>query len=76
MITIAAFRYALGRSSYIVSEMVEWLMKFWNEFDAKTRKILLEETEKAVMVGSCGEECDQREWERFLEFAHKKTRIT
>lgn len=75
LITLAAFRYALGRRSYIVSEVVDWIIKNWSEISQETLQIIVNETEQAVMMASCGEEADHREWERFLEFAHKKSRF-
>jgi len=75
LVTLAAFRYALGRSTYIVSEMVQWIMENWKYIQPETKQIIIEETEAAIKIGSCGEECDQKEWERLLEFMNKKSKI-
>lgn len=75
LITLAAFRYALGRRSYIVSEVIEWIEKYWDEIAVQTKKIIIEEVEQAVMLSCAGDECDQKSWEMFLEFAHKKSRF-
>lgn len=75
LVTLAAFRYALRRRSYIVGEIVDWLIEYWGEIPQETLNIILTETEEAVMISSCGDQCDQAEWERFLDFAHKKSRF-
>jgi hypothetical protein len=74
-VTLGAFRYALGRRSYLVAEIVEWLINFWDEIPPGTKEIIILETEDAVMLSSCGDECDLNEWERLLDFAHKKSRF-
>jgi hypothetical protein len=75
VITLAAFRYALGRKTYVVEEIIEWLTQYWDEIPAATKGRIIPETEQAVMLCACGDECDQKSWESFLEFAHKKSRF-
>lgn len=75
LITLAAYRYALGRESYIVGDIVDWIIEHWHEMDQKTLHIILDETEQALHLGSCGSDCDVQEWERLLKFAEKKCKF-
>lgn len=45
---LCAFRYALGRMSYIVSDCVMWLEKDWLKLSPKTRKLIHRELKEAV----------------------------
>ena len=38
MMVICAFRYCLGRRTYVVSECVAWLIRVWDKLDAKARR--------------------------------------
>ncbi len=67
LMMIAAFRYCLGRKTYIVSACVDWLLQYWNEIDDQTKKLILEEIEEAIEKGCAGDRCDIDCWERVLE---------
>ena len=40
LMVIAAMRYCLGRSSYIVSHCVDWLIWLWPQLDEKTKETI------------------------------------
>ncbi len=69
LMVIAAFRYCLGRRSYIVSSCVDWLIQWWDQFHENDRKIILEETRDAINKGYAGDACDIDSWERLLRHA-------
>lgn len=75
LITLSAFRYALGRNSYVVGEVIEWLMQFWKEIPYETKLTIVNEIDNALMMGYGGDECDQKEWENFLEFTEKSMKF-
>lgn len=75
LMPIAAVRYCLGRSSYIVGDCVDWLLKVWPDLTDSTRNIIKRDIEEAFAAddkdretgGSykrLGWDCDRRDWER------------
>ena len=42
-ITFYAFRYALGRQTYAVHDVVNYLLKHWDELDKFSQKTILKE---------------------------------
>jgi hypothetical protein len=68
LMVLAAFRYCLGRRTYIVGTCVDWLMKYWEAFEENTRELILKEIVEAVSSGRAGDECDIKEWGRVLGF--------
>ena len=42
-ITFYAFRYALGRQTYAVNDVVNYLLEHWGELDKTVQKIILKE---------------------------------
>lgn len=83
LMVIAAFRYCLGRQTYIVSACVDWLMDIWRDVTENARGVirrdLLEEFErddKARLSGSdfrpLGDNCDRAEWVKLRDFIESK----
>lgn len=66
IMVIAAFRYCLGRRTYIVSDCVDWLIAYWDEIDKNTKQIILEEIKEAFLKDHVGDECDAEDWKRVL----------
>jgi hypothetical protein len=64
LMAMAAFRYCLGRRTYIVSACREWLQRHWDKFEPSTRSLILREVEEAFQSGDLGMECDKAEWEK------------
>lgn len=71
LITLAIFRYALGRRSYVVSEITDWLKDNWEDIGPNTRKIILDEISDSLYLGSAGDPCDMKCWESVREMATK-----
>ena len=75
LMAIAAVRYCLGRSTYIVSDCVDWLHQQWPHFAQRARDIIKRDIEdkfthddEAREHGDTylplGMDMDRREWER------------
>jgi len=68
LILMCAFRYALGRRTYVVSSVVDELIANWKNFDPSRREQYQREIkEHKDMFGNLGMDCDESEWNRILE---------
>lgn len=75
IVTLSAFRYALGRKGYLVADMVDWLKAFWKEIPRETKAQIITDVEGALDIGFTGDECDQDKWEDFMEFVNKRSKF-
>ncbi|MFA5445181.1 MAG: hypothetical protein WC262_09460 [Bacteroidales bacterium] len=75
VMVIAAFRYCLGRQTYIVSDCCDWLIEQWPRFGERTRELIQKELEAAFRDDNearkrkreyrpLGHDCDRVQWER------------
>jgi len=75
LMIIAAFRYCLGRMTYIVSECASWLIKTWPTLSQQTQNIIQRDIEEAFArddedreagrdYKALGHDCDRAEWMR------------
>ncbi len=62
-----SFRYALGRSTYIVSEVVNLIIKYQNALAVNTIQLMQKEILAAFHDDAIGMECDEESWKRVLE---------
>lgn len=72
LMVLAAFRYCLGRRTYIVSSCVDWLIKYWDAIDQNTKNIILKETQEAIEKEWAGDKCDERNWKQLMKHAIQK----
>lgn len=74
-LVIAAFRYALGRSTYIVEDVVEDIIKnidnIPNSYLISIKKEILEAKENK----NIGMKMDEKLWDKLLKEIEKKTSI-
>lgn len=74
-IIVAAFRYCLGRRTYVVGEYARLLVKIWPFLSEKTQNIIKRDLEKAFArddedreagreYKALGWDCDRAEWSR------------
>lgn len=63
---LCSFRYALGRNTYICSEIVELITSYLPELEAYVKQIMLREIIMALEQGQAGMDCDAREWRYLL----------
>lgn len=77
LMVIAAFRYCLGRMTYIVSDCADWLVANWESFPPKVRAIIERELESEFKRDDeyraggpdrhykpLGHDCDRKQWEK------------
>ena len=75
MMVIAAFRYCLGRMTYIVGDCASWLIKIWPYLSKETQNIIKRDLEEAFArddedreagrdFKALGHDCDRAEWSR------------
>lgn len=64
---ISAFRYALGRKTYIVSDTCDLIINHWEYLSKHEKKLICEEIEHAIEHGMAGMSCDMACWEEVLE---------
>jgi hypothetical protein len=61
-IAFCAFRYALGRMSYIVSTVTEYLIRNWELMPLDLQTLIHKEIDVAEQKDQLGMECDKAEW--------------
>ena len=66
LVLIAAFRYALGRRTYIVEYVVDFIVNNWDELETSDRKLIIKEILDAKDKGCIGQDCDWKSWQRVL----------
>lgn len=79
IIVISAFRYTLGRMSYVPSMFCEFVKEQWSVLPENTKQILIRELETEVkrndeqknddnFISLLGHPYDVKQWKDFLEF--------
>lgn len=63
-VMLCAFRYALGRCSYIVSWMSEIVARHRAKLTSNTRHVIARDIVEALVRDAAGWDCDRREWLR------------
>jgi hypothetical protein len=62
-ILVCAFRYALGRRTYVVGCIVREIHRVWNSLSEGDRELIVREIlEYRERFGNLGHECDERDW--------------
>ena len=65
---VCAFRYALGRATYVVSIVVKEIHSNWRELREADRELIVREIlEHKERHGKIGHEMDEREWMTIVE---------
>lgn len=78
IMVLAAFRYCVGRRSYIVYECVSWMLINWPKFGDFVKTHILVELENLFDMDdkfrttgngclTLGDDCDRIEWERIRD---------
>lgn len=81
LMVTAAFRYCLGRMTYIVGTCCDWIIRYWGDFRPETRQLIQRELEEAFRDDDearadgadhkpLGWDCDRLEWERVRALWH------
>ena len=77
MMVICAFRYCLGRRTYVVGDCVDWLIHIWPQLNTHSRFIIERDLREEIArddrsreSGSdylpLGMDCDREDWLRLL----------
>ncbi len=67
IVFVSAFRYCLGRQTYVVSTMVDEMIKNWSNTPTDRRKFFKKEIQEAIDKGYAGSELiDIPEWKKVL----------
>ena len=74
LILVCAFRYALGRQTYVVDYVASCLQKHWHELSKGDRSLIIREIGEAIERGQAGHDCDVRQWRALIEFALEETK--
>lgn len=61
-LVLYAFRYTLGRQTYAVSEMVEYLVLHWSEIDPRVQRQIKHDIETADHRHALGMSMDKQQW--------------
>ena len=75
LMALAAVRYCLGRSSYIVGDCVDWMIAQWPNLSDSIKRTIARDVDEAFARDDearskgrehkpLGWDCDRREWER------------
>ena len=67
-----AFRYALGRRTYAVSDVVEVLINIWDKLKVFTQKKIQLEIREAINQKRAGMDCDIKQWKKILDLKVKQ----
>lgn len=63
---VCSFRYALGRMTYIVSEVVTIIIRHKKDLQPNTKELMIRETKWALDHNQAGMQIDREQWERLL----------
>lgn len=67
LMLMMAFRYALGRRTYVVSYIVDEILTNWENLDkSRQEQIKREIIEHEEMFNSLGDDCDKSEWYKII----------
>jgi hypothetical protein len=70
LILIAAFRYALGRATYIVETVVAFVLHNWDNLNDGDRRLIVREILDAKNRDRLVHDGDWTQWKRVLRRAH------
>ena len=72
LILIAAFRYALGRCSYMPSVVAGVITQCWADLTEHDQRLITREITEAIERKHAGMDCDVATWRRVLALGDKK----
>ena len=84
LMAVSAFRYCLGRMTYIVGDCERWLFANWQDFPENVRRLIQREVEEEIKRDDearargaahkpLGHDCDRAAWERVRTLWNDKT---
>lgn len=68
LVLFCAFRYALGRRTYVVSSVSNIILENWGKFTPHRQEQFKKEIlEYKELCGDLGDACDEASWNRILQ---------
>lgn len=64
---IPTLRYCLGRSTYVVSDFVDFVLENWESISDRDKDIMIKEIIEAGKRNRLGMEMDEKEWQKILK---------
>lgn len=64
---IMAFRYALGRKTYVVYDTVSLIIRNWGCFTEDEQRLFQREITAKIIAEKAGMDMDVRQWKQILE---------
>lgn len=62
-----AFKYALGRRTYVTGAVADEIIKNWDKLKQGKRELFKREIQEAIDNQDAGDDCDIESWRRILE---------
>jgi hypothetical protein len=72
-VLISAFRYALGRATYITGIVAGAILDNWHTLGPDCRNLIIKEILDAKERNQVGHDCDWTQWKRILEVNNGNT---
>ena len=66
LVLLSAFRYALGRKTYIPSVIADQIKSCWIDLTESDRNLIKREISEAIERGHAGHKCDVDRWNEIL----------
>ncbi len=66
ILAFCAFRYALGRSTYVTSAVAEIIVENKERIYPTTKKLMIKEINEAIEESRAGMRMDVREWQQVV----------
>lgn len=65
-IVLSAVRYAMGRRTYAVELIINWVKEFWDKLTPNDKTCIARDVKEFVESDhSKGDDCDRKDWENF-----------
>lgn len=71
---VYAFRYCLGRATYVTANCADYLIANWDRLSQHSRGMILNEITRAFEEKRYGHDTDRDEWERVLNHGTVRAR--
>lgn len=65
-ILFLAFRYAIGRTTYVVSEVVETVIEQWDFVSKQFKELIIKEIKQELSSNDMMMDMDVRDWTKIL----------
>jgi hypothetical protein len=66
-VLFCAFRYAIGRKTYVVSSVVDSILTNWDSISLASKELFVKEIHEYYEEGNLGHQCDIECWNKILK---------